>query len=383
MKRNSYLVVSVAFISSIVFLMARMSYKDNVNADTSILSKNKTIPIRELITDRPSEIYPKLPYKEFIFPPANYHSNHASSIVELPDGGLFAVWYAPPKWSPHSMIWGSRRLPGASEWTKPYVVHYDRGHSDKNPVLYLGTDNKLFLFWATEKRIWKLVKDEIYMKTSDDFGRTWGKARQIENLTWFLPKTHLLRLSNGDIILPIYTDLSTSSAVAISKDGGMTWQGPKYMLLFFGIQPTIIERSDKSLFALMRTGMPPRLAWQAISPDQGSNWKTRKYSNVDNPGTCLEMIRLNNGHIVLASNDDKKNLHEMVLSLSLDEGKTWPYRRVIEYDTQYPNTYPSLMQDRYGLIHVLYSYNGRETIAHFVTDEDWIKAGDNTVKTIE
>lgn len=327
---------------------------------------------------RPAGLYPQLPYKEFIFPPASIHTSHAASIVELPDGELFAVWYAPPKWSPKSLIWGSRKPVGADRWTTPYVVHVDPECSDKNPALYLGADNKLFLFWATEKRFAKLVKDTIYMKTSNDFGRTWDKAREVEGLSWFLPKTHPLRLSNGDIILPIYTDLSTTSAVAISKDGGLTWKGPKYILLFFGIQPTIIERSDLSLFTLMRCGMPPRLAWQATSDDHGNTWKGRKYSNVDNPGTCLEMIKLNNGHVVLAFNDSKESLNKLTLALSLDEGRSWQYKRVIEADTRNPNIYPSIMQDRYGLIHVLYSYNGRETIAHFVTDEEWIKgAGGN------
>ncbi len=324
---------------------------------------------------RPAGLYPELPYKEFVFPPLGDHSSHASSMVELPDGSLFAVWYAPPKWSPKSLIWGSRKPAGSDRWSKPSTIHCDPEYCDKNPVLYLGRNNKLFLFWAIEQRWFKMVKDTIRMKTSDDYGRTWTKAHDIKGLAWFLPKTHLLKLNNGDLIFPIYTDLSTSSAVAISKDDGLTWKGPKFILFFFGIQPTIIERSDFSLFTLMRCGMPPRLAWQATSDDSGNSWKNRKYSNVDNPGTALEMIKLNNGHVVLAFNDTKKDLRRLLLALSLDEGRTWPYKRIVEFDTEYPNTYPSVMQDRHGLIHMLYSYNGRESIAHFVTDEEWIKGG--------
>jgi predicted neuraminidase len=303
------------------------------------------------------------------------NSSHASSIVELPDGELFAVWYAPLKCGTNAVIWSSRRPVGSDRWTAPSILHYNPGYSNKNPVLYLGSDNKLFLFWAIEERWFKLVKNTVRLKTSDDLGRTWGEARDVSGLSWFLTRTHPIRLHNGDIILPVYSDLSASSAVAISKDGGLTWKGPKYILFFFGIQPTIIERSDLSLFTLMRCGMTPRLAWQATSNDSGKSWRDREYSNLNNPGTSLEMIKLNNGHVVLAFNDSKKDLKRLLLALSYDEGRTWPYKRAIEFETESPNTYPSLMQDRYGLIHLLYSYNGRKSIAHFVTDEEWIKGG--------
>lgn len=366
-------------LAAALLLITYFTYRENNTGkfkDPEVALKTaKTPPEATTASAGTYSIPTGLPYKEFIFPPAKVHSSHASSIAELPDGSLFAVWYSPPKWSPHSVIWASRRAAGGGRWTTPYVVHYDLGYSDKNPVLYLGEDNRLFLFWATEKRFFKLVRDQIHMKTSDDLGRTWSKPRNIPGLSWFLPKNRPLRLSDGRIILPIYTDLSTSSAVAISKDGGMTWEGPRYILFLFGIQPTIIERSDLSLFTLMRSGMPPRLAWQAISEDSGRNWKERKYSDIHNPGTALQMLTLRNGHVVLAYNDSKQDLRRLMIALSLDEGRSWPYKRLIESETTYPNTYPYVMQDRNGLIHVLYSYNGRESIAHFVTDEEWIRTG--------
>jgi predicted neuraminidase len=296
---------------------------------------------------------------------------HAPSIVELPDGELFAVWFA--DFLPKSVILGSRRPVGAKGWTRPFVVHRTEGASSKNPVLYMGQGNDLILFWADEKRFFKLVRDVVYMKVSTDKGRTWGQPRRIEGLAWFLTKNHPVRLADGSIVLPVYTDLSTSSAVAISRDGGMTWDGPKYMLFFFGIQPTIIQRSDSSLFALMRYGMPPRLAWQATSSNGGSGWTEMKYSNVDNPGTALEMIKLKNGHVAMAFNNSKKDLSELSLAISHDEGRTWPYIKKIDSASGDKITYPSIIQDAKGLIHVLYSCNKRQGISHFVTDEDWVR----------
>lgn len=317
--------------------------------------------------------YPKLPYRELVFPQRLIPSSHAPSIVELPDGELFAAWHA--SWVPKAAIWGSRRPVGAKKWTTPSIIQYNPKYGAKNPVLYMGPDKKLWLFWADEKRWFRFIKDTIRIKRSDDFGRTWDRPRDVGRLSWFLPKTHPVALNNGDIILPVYTDLSTSSAVAVSKDGGLTWQGPIYMLFLFGIQPTVIQRSDSTLFALMRTGMWPRLAWQAVSEDFGRTWKRRRLSNVRNPGFALEMIKLKSGNVVLAFNDSRKDRSSLSLALSYDEGRTWPRARRIEDKVGNVYGYPSIMQDRNGLIHVLYSYDNRDGIAHFVTDEKWIEAG--------
>ena len=317
--------------------------------------------------------YPSLPYKELIFPAGQLLPSHASSIVELPDGELFAVWYAATFQNPEAVIWGSRKLLGADKWTVPTIINSSTGHSNKNPVLYLGQDKKLFLFWSEEIRWFKWKRDILRMKTSKDFGRTWDEPRNIGAVSGFLPRNHPIRLQDGRIVLPIYMDWNTSSAVTISKDGGLTWESPKFILYLFGIQPTIIQRSDLSLFALMRTGTWPRLCWQAVSYDLGDTWKKRKTSKVKNPGSSLEMIKLNNGHIALVFNDSRTNRTNLNIALSYDEGRTWPCTRVIEQKYGAVNIYPSILQDQFGLIHVLYSYDGRKSIAHFVTNEQWIQ----------
>lgn len=309
--------------------------------------------------------------KELIFPFGVISDSHAPNIVELPDGELFAVWYAAKPRDPSAAIWGSRKPHGADEWDKPWIINYVSDHSNKNPVLYLNKDNKLLLFWTEEARWYKWKIDVVRMKTSDDMGRTWSKPRDISP-SGFLTRNHPIRLNDGRIILPIYTDWSTSSAVITSTDGGLTWTRPDYILFLLGIQPTIIQRSDSSLYTIMRTGTWPRLAWEAESYNMGKTWKNQKLSSVKNPGSSLEMLKLRNGHVVLIFNDSKTTREGLSLALSYDDGKTWSHTRAIEYDEDSVNCYPSIMQDRDGLIHVVYAHDNRRSIAHFVTDEDWI-----------
>lgn len=214
--------------------------------------------------------------------------------------------------------------------------------------------------------------DTLRVRTSKDFGRTWDDARDVGVPKGFLPKTPPLKLSDGRIVLPLYTDWNASSFAVTSKDNGLTWGQPRPIIFLFGTQPTIIERSDSTLFALTRAGTWPRKAWQAVSKDIGISWKEQRTSNVNNPGSSLEMLKLKNGHVVLAFNNSRIDRSSISVALSYDEGRTWPYIKQIEFREKHNFQYPSVMQDSLGLIHIVYSYDNRASIAHFVTDEKWI-----------
>ena len=314
----------------------------------------------------------KLPFKELIFALNESEDSHAPSIIELPDGDLFAVWYAKVLGTGTTGIWGGRRNGSSTAWTDICAINSTPGRANKNPVLCLTKEKKLLLIWVEEVRWHKWKRDILRIKRSDDLGRTWSAAEDLGDFRGFLTKNHPLVLPNGEIILPVYTDWSTSSAVISSKDGGLTWSKPSFLMYLFGTQPTIIERDDSSLFALMRTGMPPRLAWQAVSFDLGKAWSVRKLSSVKNPGASLEMVKLKNGKIVLAFNDSKDSRKKLSLALSEDGGRTWGPSKIIASSDQDSNCYPSIIQDRNGLIHVVYVHDGRRGIGHFVTDEKWI-----------
>jgi predicted neuraminidase len=88
--------------------------------------------------------------------------------------------------------------------------------------------------------------------------------------------------------------------------------------------------------------------------------------------SAIEMVRLANGHVVLASNDGvERERTPLTLTLSTDGGRTWTQKRNLETG-EGSFSYPSIIQSRNGLIHVTYSYR-RLFIKHFQVDEAWIR----------
>ena len=73
-------------------------------------------------------------------------------------------------------------------------------------------------------------------------------------------------------------------------------------------------------------------------------------------------MRLANGHWVLIYNDTTNGRNSLAVSLSKDEGKTWPITRHLEKHEKGSYHYPAIIQGADGTIHAVYSYfvDGRQ-----------------------
>ncbi|UCH36535.1 MAG: exo-alpha-sialidase [Armatimonadota bacterium] len=87
---------------------------------------------------------------ELIFPLQNRH-NHASCIVECPNGDLLACWYrgVGPEKGDDVAVLGARRRSGSDQWSEPFVMADTPGYPDDNPCMFVDPQGRLWLFWPT------------------------------------------------------------------------------------------------------------------------------------------------------------------------------------------------------------------------------------------
>ena len=66
------------------------------------------------------------------------------------------------------------------------------------------------------------------------------------------------------------------------------------------------------------------------------------------------------------------------MSLSEDEGHTWPITRHLEKHEKGSYHYPAVIQGGDGTIHFVYSYfvEGGKSMKHVAANEAWIRQGD-------
>jgi len=317
---------------------------------------------------------PALAYfqKELIFEPTpSLPSAHASTIVELPDRDMLCVWYSGKAEGAKDVAeWASRFERSTGKWSEPYLLVDTPDKPEGNPVLFVAPDKKVYLYYATMEGMGWASSSIKYMVSKDN-GKSFGSWQFFRKQWGWLPRNHILTLSSGEILFPLYNEMPARSEFMISYDGAKSWQRAGEIISKPGNeQPAVVELGDGSLMALMRVHGKGQI-WQSYSGDKGMNWNKPVHISLPNPDAGIDLIRLNSGELVLAFNNSGTKRNPLSIALSRDNGQTWPIIKNIESD-DFEFSYPSLAQDAEGKIWLTYTWK-RKTIGYALFDLDWLK----------
>jgi predicted neuraminidase len=364
-----------------------------------------------------SELSTPAPFieSELIFPLEHWH-NHASCIVECPNGDLLVCWFngSGERQADDVKVEGARLKKGSKTWGSRFTMADTLGYPDTNCMIFIDPRQRLWLMWPTilanewhtalmKYKIssnymndgpprWdsnevlhltpgpefeqavniamtefeQIIKDrpEVEQKTARDYiARTKKNAADkfFRRLGW-MTRAHPFILDGKRLIVPLYSDGFSFSIMAITDDWGQTWTASTPLVGGGNIQPSIVKKKDGRLYTLMRDNGPlPKRLHMSESSDGGKTWSKVTDSAIPNPGSGAEVIMLRNGRWALIYNDTERGRHSLAVSISDDEGASWKWTRHLEKDAPGPEagsySYPSLMQARDGSLHATYSYH--------------------------
>jgi predicted neuraminidase len=384
---------------------------------------------------------------QLIFPLEHWH-NHGSSVVELPDGSLIVCWFhgSGERTADDVVIRGARLAKGESRWGEPFLMADTPDYPDTNSTMFVDPQRRLWLLWPTilanewhtalmKYRIatdargggvprWD-VSDVLHVTPGEEFERivheetdrtiasgkpdaarraylerrkTAASDKLTRRLGW-MTRAHPIVIDGTRLIVPLYSDGFDFSLMAITDDWGATWKTSTPLVGAGNVQPTLARRKDGTLVAYMRdNGPPPKRLMVSTSSDRAETWSPVEDTGIFNPGAGAEVIVLRNGNWVLINNDLERGRYSLAVSLSEDEGRTWPWTRHLERDPDPSSSdmsqtgqyhYPSIIQASDGTLHATYSYFAppasvkpdaegrlpRKSIKHAHFNEAWIRAG--------
>lgn len=306
----------------------------------------------------------------FVADPAPTPSSHASTIVEG-KAGIFAAWFGGSAEGMRDVcIWFNRHADG--RWYRPVIIA--RGDEDGgdepwpcwNPVLFQVSNGPLYLFYKvgpSPAKWWGRVKK------SDDGGLNWSRSRR-------LPDGFLGPIRSKPVELPGGTILCGSSTEDQGWRVHMEWTGdpwarawqktaPLHAAMELGaIQPTILQWPEGRLQILCRT--KEGLIYDSESTNRGLNWTRMRRTTLPNPNSGIEGLVLKERRALLVYNPTAAGRNRLVMALS-EDGQSWRDVLTLEDTAGAEFSYPAMIQDKDGLVHVTYTWN-RERIKHVVLD---------------
>ena len=349
---------------------------------------------------------------EFIFPLEHWH-NHASMVVELPDGDLLACWFhgSGERTADDVVVRGARLRKGNRTWSEPFLLADTPGYPDTNATMFVDPKQRLWLMWPTilanewHTALMKYkvsssyrgdgaprwdVSEVLHVTPGDEFAEVVNREvdrllasrpptdeavrrgeelkkhaadKLFRRLGW-MTRAHPFVLDGKRLIVPLYSDGFSFSLMAISDDWGATWKTSKPLVGLGNIQPSLARKKDGTLVAYMRDNGPaPKRLMISRSTDRGETWSAVEDTTLPNPGSGAEVLVLRDGNWALIYNDLERDRYSLAVSLSEDEGQTWRWTRHLERDTASTDPqqlgqyhYPSIIQAADGTLHATYSF---------------------------
>lgn len=352
-------------------------------------------PAPRLIPPRASAptVSPRPLFRSELLPNSTTQSVHAATAVELSNGGLRAFWYGGTRegasdvaiytsaYSGRDGTWEPERALVQREALERDLHRYVRKLG--NPVAGRDQRGRMWLFFVSVS-VGGWAGSAINAIVSDDEGRTWSPPRRLIASPFFnistLVKGPLVLLADGTMALPVYHEMIGKFGELLRLDSeGRVIGKTRLSWGTSSLQPVVVPRSETQAVAFMRyAGDPPGRVLLVRTSDAGAHWTAPEKTALPNPNSAVGSVLLAGGPLVLAFNNAESDRESLSLAVSNDFGGSWRVARELEGASTSPRapvpeySYPWVMQDRAGDVHVLYTW-GRSRIKHVVFNRAWLE----------
>ncbi len=314
-------------------------------------------------------------------------SAHAVALAELADDRIAAAWFAGTREGAADVaVWYATL--GAEGWSAPRAIATREGTAAAtlayarkvgNPVLH--AEGERLHLWFVSVALGGWAGSALNHAVSIDGGANWSLPTRLQTSPFLnistLGRAPPVALADGGLGLPVYHEFIAKHGewLRLAPTGGVIdkVRMPQNRRT---LQPAVAVLDESHALAILRDNdAGPGRIRVATTVDGGKHWPAADALPLPNPNSSVAMLRLKSGRLLIAGNGESGR-NQLVLWLSDDAGKNWRTAATVESDAdpQAEYSYPALLQDRDGRVHLAYTWR-RQGIKHAVFSEAWLNGG--------
>lgn len=272
--------------------------------------------------------------RQTVYPAALCGRNcHASHLLPMDDGSVFAVWFEGTKEGENDVcIHGALRSADGT-WSAPVRLTEDDGLPHWNPVLLRRANGDVLLYYKKDTPI---AKWYTMVMISTDNCRTFSPAQELVpgDIGGRGPvRNKVLLMSNGAYAAPASNEAGQWRAFIDLSSDGLNYRRGDWLQLFPDedayhrrgvIQPTLWESAPGHIHTLLRSS--EGYIYRADSADYAETWSQPVPISLPNNNSGIDLDKLPDGRLMLAYNPAGENWgprNHLALAESRDNGHTW------------------------------------------------------------
>ena len=310
------------------------------------------------------------------------------SIEVTPNGRIFSTFYSGGTKEEIGNFVLLLKSDNGTDFSEPIAVAVCENHRCFDPCLWIDPSGRLWFWWtcAPENAVYGVVCDN-----PDQESLHWSDVIHIGNDVMM---NKPIVLKNGEWLLPIAVwakgvfvgspaysaDPDKKAFVYVSDDNGQSFRrldGVDAPCRSFD-EHMVLELSDDTVAMYIRTTYGIAVAY---SYNNGRTWTPAKDSGLGGPCSRFHISRLKSGRILFVNHVNFRGRNNLYALLSEDNGKTWPYKLLIDEraNVSYPDAkeasdgiYITYDRERGAFSHSLketYGY-AREILYAKITEQD-------------
>jgi predicted neuraminidase len=260
----------------------------------------------------------------------------------------------------------SRRTPNG--WSTPREAAREPEVATYNPVLFHSADGLLWLYYklGNSPSSWSAARE-----FSRDEDASWSTVEHLPAGLYGPIRTKPLLLPNSTILSGTSVESygTWSCWIERSTDNGKCWTriGPIAAPLSLAsrfvhrgepygiIQPSLLDMGNGHIRLYARSTQSIARICQSDSFDEGLTWSPVKTTELLNPNSGIDAIRLSDGRLVMIYNKSESSRTPLNLAVS-PNGERWQDFYTLEKDPgEY--SYQALIQARNGDLLMTYTWN--------------------------